>query len=242
MNLSFQRSARQLIVYDADCIQRPETDWFYPEYWRQKGMITGHAPGRGSAWILDTPFGNAVLRKCLRGGRMAHLSREKYLFTGYHNSRPIAEMQLLARLQARTLPVPQPLAGLCRRSGLTYTGALLTRLIAPAKPLAEILMEAPVGLVPWFRIGQCIRRFHDAGVVHPDLNARNILLGANPVALQDIYLLDFDKADVREGNVSSSRSNLPRLHRSLQKLWPAGKKAELPTCWQKLTDGYNTSL
>ena len=37
------------------------------------------------------------------------------------------------------LPVPRPLAAMCVRGGLYYRGALLTRTIPGARPLAELL-------------------------------------------------------------------------------------------------------
>ena len=230
-----------MIVYDADCIQRPDKSWFVPGFWRQSGAVTGTASGRGSSLMLETPFGPAVLRTYLRGGWMARLSRDRYLFTGYHKSRPLAEVQILAKLLDMDLPVPQPLAGQCQRDGMTYCGALLTRQIIPAVPLADRLIGMAAGSAAWSLIGHCIRRFHDAGVVHPDLNARNILLGAHGGETGDIYVVDFDRAYLRAGAFRCFRSNMDRLHRSLQKLWPAGHASQLQACWQDLMAGYDSA-
>lgn len=241
MKLNFLQSAHQLIVYDADCIQRPEADWFDAEYWRREKAIERVAPGRGSALMLDTPFGKAVLRTCLRGGWMKHLSRDRYLFTGYGRSRPVVEVSLLARLWNLGLPVPQPLAGMCRKSGLAYSGALLTRRIEPATTLADVLAAGRQGEIGWFEAGQCVRRFHDAGVVHPDLNARNILFGAASGVEGDVYLVDFDRAVVRKGATPSFAANLARLQRSLRKFCPETQAKELTACWQEFKAGYNTA-
>jgi 3-deoxy-D-manno-octulosonic acid kinase len=187
--------------------------------------------------MLDTPFGKAVLRVCLRGGWAAHLSRDQYVFTGYYRSRPVVEVNLLARLRSLNLPVPQPLAGLCRRNGLTYSGALLTRRIEPATTLADALGAGHQGEIAWVEVGRCVRSFHDAGVVHPDLNARNIVLGADLGAVGDIYLVDFDRAFVRAGAVRSFSANLARLQRSLRKFWPEIKEKELSAYWQEFKAG-----
>jgi 3-deoxy-D-manno-octulosonic acid kinase len=241
MNLKSQQSRSQVIVYDADCITQPTSRLFEPDYWRQDQAIVEMMPGRGNTLLLETTFGPAVLRTCLRGGWMARFSRDRYLFTGFRNARPLAELRLLARLTAMRLPVPLPLAALCTRSGLTYTGALLTRQIRAAKTLADMLQVPLAGKAEWFRIGQCIRRFHDAGVIHPDLNARNILLVCPGSGQVEVFLVDFDRAYMRSGADRKFRGNLRRLRRSLTKLWPAAGVRELEPCWSELMAGYNSA-
>lgn len=240
MNLKFEQTGCRAIVYDADCMQPPGPELFDAGYWRQAGAISATAPGRGPALILDTPYGPAVMRACLRGGWAARWSRERYLFTGFKRCRALAEARMLAELTRMGLPVPQPLAAQCLRRGLTCTGVLLTRRIMPAVPLAESLAESPEIMPNWFQIGRCIRRFHDAGVIHSDLNARNILLGEHGGRQDDIFLIDFDRAFFRHGSRRWFRANLGRLRRSLLKLWPAGRAAELQACWGELMKGYNS--
>ena len=126
-----------LIVYDAEQVQHPRADLFDPGYWDKRGCVTGEAVGRGSAWFIDAPFGAAVLRRYLRGGMMARISRDRYLFTGWARSRPVAEFRVLERLAAAGLPVPAPLAAGLRRRGLVYTGGLITR------PTLEWLLDSP---------------------------------------------------------------------------------------------------
>ena len=115
---------------------------FDAESWEQSGGLVGLAEGRGSALLLETSFGPAVLRRYLRGGQAARFSRDRYFFTGFEHSRPLLEFNILATLQ------PLGLAGRlirlhaqCIRDGLFYTGSLLTRRIPDVVPLAE-----PVGL------------------------------------------------------------------------------------------------
>jgi 3-deoxy-D-manno-octulosonic acid kinase len=239
MNLKFEQTAGQAIVYDADCIQQPAKELFDPAYWQQRGAVRRVAAGRGNTLILDTAFGLLVLRAYLRGGWAARCSRERYLFTGFDRSRPVLEMRILAELTRLGLPVPQPVAGLCSKHGPTYTAALLTRCISPAQPLAELLDSDRVALPDWVRIGRCIRRFHAAGVVHPDLNVRNILLGPRTDSRSDVYLVDFDRARLRNGAARVQRAGLQRLRRSLQKAWPDHRQGDLQACWAGLLQGYN---
>jgi 3-deoxy-D-manno-octulosonic acid kinase len=62
-------------------------------------------------------------------------------------------------------------------------------------------------------IGACLCRFHEEGVYHADLNARNILLSDSG----RVYLIDFDRGALRSPSNSWRRANLERLKRSLEK-------------------------
>ena len=223
-----------LIVYDADRIVEPDYRLFDPEYWQKQGGLAGEAIGRGSAWFLDTPFGSAVLREYLRGGLPARISRDRYFFNGWEKTRPVAEFRILEQLSGDGLPVPEPLAALVCRRGLFSTGSLLTRKISGALPLADLMVEKSERPSLWQRTGRCIRRFHDYGVVHADLNARNIL-----VDLEDrVFLIDFDRARLAPGQKDAFQRNLKRLERSFRKLWPAAIAALMEPCWGHLMAGY----
>ena len=201
----------QVIVYDADCIEQPGTELFDAESWEKSGGLVGLAEGRGSALLLETSFGPAVLRRYLRGGQAARFSRDRYFFTGFERSRPLQEFNILVTLQSMGLPVPHPLAAQCVRDGLFYTGPEL-----------------------WRATGACIRCFHEQGVVHADLNARNILVRG----LETVYLIDFDRASVKKDAHRSFEANLRRLRRSLEKLWPGSERQNLEKCWSTLMQSY----
>lgn len=234
MNLKHARTGSRAILYDAESIPQPSVDLFDPEQWRARDAVVGEAPGRGTALMLETPFGPAVLREYRRGGWAARFSRDRYLFTGFERSRPFRETRMLARLREQGLAVPRPLAALAARHGLTCTGALLTRRIERAAPLAERLTALESGDATWTETGRAIRRLHNAGVVHADLNARNVLVGEDGV----VHLLDFDRARMAPGARGAFRANLERLKRSLIKLWPAGREGELEASWASLVRGY----
>jgi 3-deoxy-D-manno-octulosonic acid kinase len=224
-----------VIVYDAEVIDQPRAELFDPDSWRSRGGVVGAAVGRGSAWFLETPFGAAVLRRYLRGGLVARFVRDRYLFTGWRRSRPLAEFRVLERLAAAGLPVPAPLAGAIRRRGLLYSGSLLTRRIPAAAPLADLIAGHAGDAALWSRVGRCVRRFHDAGLVHADLNARNILVDDGGT----VFLIDFDRARIAQGARGPFRRNLKRLRRSLVKLWPPQLPAAgLDACWGELERGY----
>ena len=219
------------IAYDASLLEIPGVDFFSVDYWRSKQALEGEAVGRGSAWFINTAFGPVVLRQYLRGGWVAKISRQSYFFTTVSRSRPFREYHLLAALYDQGLPVPKPVAALCEFHGVISSGALMTARISSARTLADVLPGDDegddLGEGLWKSIGKCIRRFHDAGVWHADLNARNILLDEN----SQVFLIDFDRARFKPGKAVNGQGNLKRLKRSLTKLWPPGELSEMQAAW-----------
>lgn len=237
MNTRAHKLDSLVIVYDADRIQQPDECLFDPQYWEQQGSLVGTAEGRGSAFFLETPFAPAVLKQYLRGGWPARISRDRYFFTTFSQSRPLAEFRILDQMASAGLPVPEPLAAMCRREGLYYTGWLMTRRLMAVKPLADLMADRSEETSLWKETGAAIQRFHQDGVVHADLNARNILVDENDA----IYLIDFDRARISNDDSRAFQANLSRLHRSLRKLWPESRRIRLDACWEAVLDGYNSA-
>ncbi|MGA9575794.1 MAG: 3-deoxy-D-manno-octulosonic acid kinase [Lysobacterales bacterium] len=223
------------VAYDASLMQAPCVEYFSVDYWRSLQALTGQAVGRGSAWFIQAPYGPVVLRRYLRGGWAAVVSREHYFYTGASTSRPFREYHLLAAMHAMGLPVPRPVAALCRHRGFLSTGAIMTLRLVDAEPLADLLVGGQCDADAWAGIGACIRRFHEAGVWHADLNARNILLDGD----SKVFLIDFDRARFDPVEGVDGMGNLKRLKRSLVKLWPAGDSSAMQVAWENLMAGYD---
>jgi 3-deoxy-D-manno-octulosonic acid kinase len=175
-----------------------------------------------------------VLRHYRRGGLAAKLSRDRYLWRGEAATRPFREWYLMYHLHRAGLPVPAPIAARYLRRGVLYRGDLITEQIIDAQSLAERLRAASLSIVSWIAVGRCIRRFHDLGVCHPDLNAHNVLFARD----EAVYLIDFDRGRLRKPGLWCD-ANLVRLRRSLEKVtWglPPGRITEAD--WHGLLDGY----
>jgi 3-deoxy-D-manno-octulosonic acid kinase len=118
-------------VFDRRRLPQAEQDWFTPN-----DSADSSRGGRGAVWRIETPAGRAVLRHYRRGGAVARLSRDRYLWTGRERTRSFREFRLLAALDLRGLPVPAPLAArYLRCDALRYTADLLTLEIADARTL-----------------------------------------------------------------------------------------------------------
>lgn len=226
------------IVYDADLCSdaglEPDASWFQAQRWEEDHRVIARPRGRGAALVIETPLGRAVLREYLRGGWVAKYVRSRYLFTGYGRSRPFREFQVLRRLAELGLPAPAPVAGLCRRHGLSCSGALITLEIESAGPLEERLED--LDEAAWKAVGACIRKFHDHGLVHADLTVRNILIREG----SDVHLVDFDRARFSEGAKRAFRRNLERLQRSLRKAWLEDDIDMDELAWMHLLEGYGS--
>lgn len=196
------------LLYDAATFPTPPTELFSSS---DPAHRTRPAGGRGAAYIVSGPGGDCVVRHSRRGGLVARILSDHYLFTGLSRVRTFREWRLTAALYHDGLPVPRPLAAYFRRSGLFYASGFATRAIDAAATLAQRLHLGRE--VPWERIGACIEQFSDAGVLHPDLNAHNILVTES----RQVFLIDFDRATRQPGR-DQLDAMLARLKRSLYKL------------------------
>ncbi|TDO06663.1 3-deoxy-D-manno-octulosonic acid kinase [Halomonas ventosae] len=225
------RAGKIFILYDADSLcdadRASQTapplppQGFDPAWWRDAGRVVGEAPGRGASLFVDAgdfePGAQWVLRPYRRGGLIARLSDDRYLWTGLEGTRAFREMRLTAALHARGLPVPRPVAARVTRHGLSYRAALITERIPGARALAELLQQDETDPALLKRVGTTLRRFHDAGLDHVDLNARNLLVDPHG----EVWLIDLDRCRLRPQGAWQA-GNLARLERSLAKFGARG--------------------
>ena len=149
--------------------------------WALLGLLAAGDSGsppvkRGLKWLIERQEPQGAWDEQLTTG------------TGFPNV-----FYLTYHLYRAGLPVPAPIAARYRRNGLFYTADLITQRLEGSESLAAKLARGPISLTQWIAIGRCIRRFHDAGVHHADLNAHNILL-----ADEQVHLIDFDRCQLRK--------------------------------------------
>jgi 3-deoxy-D-manno-octulosonic acid kinase len=224
------------MLYDTLRTSNFSPAFFDPEYWRSHDAIEGSALGRGTTWFIRSGDSRFVLRHYRRGGLMAKVSKDGYLWRGESETRSFAEWYLTYHLYRAGLPVPAPIAARYRRQGMFYRADLITQRIEDAESLSDQLARGPISLTQWIAIGRCIRRFHDAGVHHADLNAHNILLTPGQV-----YLIDFDRCTLRKRGWWAD-TNLVRLYRSLEKVTLlTAPDSFTDQDWHSLLAGYRES-
>lgn len=239
MDMRVHASSAGTILYDASAAPDVDHAWFDPGHWEALGSLAGHGGGRGRVRYIDSPAGPCVLRHYQRGGMVANLLGDRYLWTGRENTRSFAEFRLLAHLVDIQLLVPSPIAARYVRRGLHYTADLITRRIEGARTLAECLQTESLDGALAQACGAQIARFHRQGVWHADLNAHNLL-----VAGAVIYVIDFDRGELREPARAWREANLRRLRRSLVKLGAArdGENVFEKEIWMPLMRGYQLMM
>lgn len=229
------------MLADPDCLgnllETVGESLFDPEYWRGRGELLVASEGRGAAWFIASGVHQWALRHFRRGGYFAKVSIDRYLWAGEARVRAFAEWRLLAALNQRSLPVPQPIAARYQRAGISYRCDLITRRIADASPLSARLLLDTLPESAWGAVGAAVARLHHAGVDHADLNAHNILLDGRG----EVTVIDFDRGRLRSPGLWA-QGNLRRLRRSLDKIsrdLPDGRFSG--TSWDRLLAGYRSA-
>ena len=209
--------------------------WFDAASWQDRARVAALGAGRAAALHVESVGIDWVLRHYHRGGMVARVLGDRYLWNGADHTRSFAEFRVLAELAGRGLNVPAPVAARYRRSGIHYRADLITRWIGGAATLAERVRAGSADAGDAARVGACVAEFHAAGAYHADLNAHNILLDSRKV-----WLLDFDRGDLRAPARSWQAANLARLRRSLLKLGAArdGEKRFDAEFWGPLMAAY----
>ncbi|MBI4880016.1 MAG: hypothetical protein HY812_10220 [Planctomycetes bacterium] len=192
-----------------------------PEEWGEPlGRVGG---GRVPLLALSVPgFPEELLvKRVRRGGWLGPLLRG-----ATSTNRAFAEILLVESLRRAGVATPPLLAArITRRLGLEqWVGVeLVTPRVAGGRDLASWLAE---GARPAERsrvlaaAGRGVAALHAAGVVHQDLNLRNLLVDPRG----DVHLLDLGAAGARAASAAKRAAELARLYRSALKLGLAPRR------------------
>lgn len=214
MNFVEYKKNGQYIRYDSNIFKNIEEISFKSSVWAQRAAIVGFAEGRGTTFFIQHQNQDFVLRHYQRGGLVAKISNETYFWLGLRFTRPWREWVLLEKMLEKGLPVPTPAAVKVERNGLFYNADIMMHRIPHTRTLTHVLESEELAEGYWIAIGSVIRRFHEHGVYHADLNANNILLDDGGRC----YLIDFDRCKLKKPRLKWQKENLLRLKRSLNKI------------------------
>jgi 3-deoxy-D-manno-octulosonic acid kinase len=196
--------------------------------------------GRARLARLSAPGGPLLVREYRKGGLLRRV-RAPGLRGPW---RPLEELVLHRRLEALGVPVARAVGCVVLVGGVGWRGFLLVREEPGAVDLEAFLHGVPApGAVSRAevlrRAGQAVRRLHDAGVPHPDLHPKNLLIRADGA----VVLLDLDKAKPREGLLDDADRvrNLVRLGRAVAKHRLKGIQAG-PREAMRFLEGYAGSV
>ena len=221
------------ILFDTHRVRQVEPEWFLPSWWQERARPVDSG-GRGGAWFVDAPFGQAVLRRYLRGGLAARMSHDRYLWRGANLTRSFAEFRLSRAMIEKGVPVPPPIAAVYRREGLLYRCAILVERLPGVRTLADRAVVAGDG-APWEEAGRLVARAHRAGLDHADLNAHNLMFDSRGQG----WVIDLDRGRMVIPATGWRERNLARLKRSLLKVRGQREAALVERDFRRLRDAYD---
>ncbi|QIA64767.1 3-deoxy-D-manno-octulosonic acid kinase [Vibrio astriarenae] len=198
--------------YNPDLLTEEVECAFDMNFWKNQEAVVGSAQGRGTTWFVRGLAGEFAIRHYRRGGLFGKLVRDSYLNLGLKRTRSYQELEILQRLSDAGVNVPSPVAAKVTQGLITYTADIITGRISGAKDLYTLLGKPIETEVDFYAIGEQIRKMHDVGVNHTDLNIHNILIDAS----RAVWIIDFDKCYFHSGD-HWKKSNMDRLFRSFKK-------------------------
>jgi 3-deoxy-D-manno-octulosonic acid kinase len=182
------------------------------------------AGGRGGAKVVDGPTQAVVVRPFRRGGLPAAVLFDLYF--GW-TPRPFREVDATEGFRRRGAPVVEVLgAAVHWLVPGCYRGWLATRYLPGACTLWEWASGGATAAerrAVFRKVGAAIRRLHECGGRHPDLNLTNILVHDDGGAVA-VVLIDFDRGRRVARWYRTADADLARLRRSAHKLDPQGTR------------------
>ena len=150
------------------------------------------------------------------------------------------ELWASVEARARGIRTPAVVAGAVYRAGVFYRADLVTDFVPGGIDLATALFEQGSGFdVAEMLVasGQLIRDLERAGVLHADLNAKNILLVEHDGRFE-AHVLDLDRCRILSvDEPSPGHAMRRRLERSLRKLGSVYTRPLQASEWDALRTG-----
>ncbi|MFI5208666.1 MAG: lipopolysaccharide kinase InaA family protein, partial [Gemmatimonadales bacterium] len=142
---------------------------------QQPGRDVFH--GRGEAYGVLLGDARVVVRHARRGGALAGLLGDRYVGA----PRFVREIDIADRLSRAGVATPRVLVGVMYKSLLVHRADVATERVDGTDLFTMFFgKDAPQGELrrEIFRaVGTLVRKLHNAGFVHPDLQLRNVLVG-----------------------------------------------------------------
>lgn len=186
---------------------------------KKKGFPSPYK-GRVSHPIFPLEDGtHAVFRQYVHGGLFSNMMKNIFCF----GSRSFQELTLTEEIRSAGIPTVLPIGAIHQKIFLCFYQAYLLSLEVP-KAIDLIQYFREMGPSPSYEkisqkrkmirhIGHLIRKLHQEGFFHGDLQMKNILISGD-----QILLIDFDRS-YRKNHLSTQEKmrNLIRLNRSVEK-------------------------
>ena len=212
---------------------------------REPQLESSELAGRRPLLELATPSERLLVRRFTHGGLLRWLTGRRFL----DPARPFRELRLSEDLRRRGIRTPQVVAARARpASVLGWTLELISRRVENVVDLAQVLHRLRRGelarrcVVPMLvEVGHFLRRLHDEGLVHADLQPANMLVNHSALEGEDIelWVLDLDRSRLGPPLTISERcANLARLLRHVLRRSEEEGPSLARTDWLRVLCGY----
>lgn len=190
--------------------------------------------GRGPVYVVRIGLSGAqiAIRHSMRGGLLARFNKDIFL----PPTRALRELMASARLRAYGIQTPEVVAIAIYKAGpLLRRTDVLTRFVTGGADLAAILGDPrndSQRRAILLAVSYLVRQLNAAGVQHPDLNLKNVLVSSEESGYV-AHILDIDRVHFHVPNDPNiARANIDRLVESLKK-WRSADASRM----NSLTDG-----
>jgi len=201
LSIIIKKINNHFIFYDKDIEINIEESFFNGNFATDEALNV--------QWIHNRRW---VKKHYFRKGLMSFLD-DKYITKGIKDTRSYKEFFILNYLFKSGFNTCRPIIGWVTYGHIYYTANLVTEAL-PSITLMKVLQLNTMKDLYWEKIGIEVRKMHDLGIYHGDLNITNIMIDEKK---GNIFILDFDKSHFRKIDESVGKSNLKRLKRSLLK-------------------------
>jgi tRNA A-37 threonylcarbamoyl transferase component Bud32 len=188
---------------------------------------TKHFEGRSSLpsiLIQESDGKRMVVKHCMRGGVIRFLNND--IFWG--DSRSFYEMNINAKILEKGMRTTEIIAAVKEKIfGPLYRAYIFSMELPECSDLinyfnglkAKTLAQRFKDKKHLFQaIAREFAKMHSEGIYHNDLHLKNILIRQINDKSPDIYIIDFDKADIKEKlSPKEKAKNLLRFNRSIEK-------------------------
>lgn len=188
-----------------------------PKYFKGRSSLP-------SILIHESNGERMVVKHCMRGGLIRFLLKD--IFWG--SSRPFYEMAINTKILQNDIKTTEIIAVVKQNIfGPLYRAYLFSKELPECSDLITYcngLKQKPseqrfkVKKYLFRSIARAFTKMHSEGIYHSDLHLKNILIRKKDDDIPEIYIIDFDKADIKEKLSTKAKvKNLLRFNRSIEK-------------------------
>lgn len=213
------------------------------EYVRHSDQTT-RTTGRDRVYFFrETDGVSWVVRHLTHGGILGFVTGDRFVRSA--RPRPFNELLVAEELRQSGIATPPVVAACVFDSMFYYRGEIVREEVPGARDLADVLFgtgdddsECPAMAATGALVGQ----LHRVGLMHPDLNLRNILINGTEGRLQ-AHIIDLEKSQLRSRLGTRDRNKMrARMRHSASRFETRCTKRLSGEAWMAFDEEYSRAF